>query len=225
MDTWMGRDESPITLNKYLYGDADPANNTDPTGNFSLASFGTASNIRATLTTTSTQNLSFAINRAVVGTLQASGRATSKIALRALRKCIRKKNKCGLNFNILIVGYDNHEVRDHIRSAQIASTFVLTYKKNQTGNRRWYATGGGRGGCRLPTPSGKDCDEFPFYKTKEGGPKNSQRVSLEWVSASQNRSVGAHFGYLSRFMKKPDRREFAVVTSDDLPTVAIPMSK
>lgn len=50
-DTWQGINQQPITLNKYTYGNSDPANHTDPTGNFSLASLGTANNIRAALST------------------------------------------------------------------------------------------------------------------------------------------------------------------------------
>lgn len=37
-DTWMGIDQQPITLNKYAYGNLDPANRVDPTGNSSLVS-------------------------------------------------------------------------------------------------------------------------------------------------------------------------------------------
>jgi RHS repeat-associated protein len=44
-DTWMGRDFDPITLNKYVYANADPANNIDPTGNFSMGSVMSAINI------------------------------------------------------------------------------------------------------------------------------------------------------------------------------------
>jgi len=46
----MGNSQDPITLHKYLYANSDPANFVDPTGNFGLASFGVASNIRASLT-------------------------------------------------------------------------------------------------------------------------------------------------------------------------------
>ena len=35
-DTWMGHKQEPITLHKYLYANSDPANWTDPTGNFGL---------------------------------------------------------------------------------------------------------------------------------------------------------------------------------------------
>ena len=48
-DTWMGRDSDPITLHKYLYANSDPANHTDPTGQFGLASFSVGMNIRTEL--------------------------------------------------------------------------------------------------------------------------------------------------------------------------------
>ncbi|MFL0800735.1 MAG: tandem-95 repeat protein [Agarilytica sp.] len=34
MDTWMGINDEPITLNKYLYANVDPGNRVDPTGHF-----------------------------------------------------------------------------------------------------------------------------------------------------------------------------------------------
>ena len=49
MDSWIGRSAEPTTLNKYVYGNADPANVTDPTGHFGLASFSAANSIRSTL--------------------------------------------------------------------------------------------------------------------------------------------------------------------------------
>jgi RHS repeat-associated protein len=35
-DTWMGNNQDPVTLHKYLYANADPVNNIDPTGNFTM---------------------------------------------------------------------------------------------------------------------------------------------------------------------------------------------
>ncbi len=46
MDTWMGNSADPVTLHKYLYGNSDPINFTDPTGNFSLASISVGIQIR-----------------------------------------------------------------------------------------------------------------------------------------------------------------------------------
>ena len=46
-DAWMGIDQQPNSLNKYAYGNADPANHIDPTGHFSLIEFGAGSSIQS----------------------------------------------------------------------------------------------------------------------------------------------------------------------------------
>ncbi len=201
-DTWDGRLRQPATLNKYVYANTDPVNTIDPTGNFGIASFGTATNIRSTLASTSVPNLSFAISRAVGASLQVSGRAATKTALRTLRQCIKKKNKCGLRINLLIIGYDNPTMVDHIRDAQTATTVVLTYVKNKKGNRSWYRN---KGACKLSGPPGYQCDEYPFFQTKENT-VSTATVSLRWVPASENGSVGGHFGALAGTMKSPKNR-------------------
>jgi RHS repeat-associated protein len=49
MDTWAGISTNPITLNKYTYANADPANYTDPTGNFSMVQLGVSIGISVSL--------------------------------------------------------------------------------------------------------------------------------------------------------------------------------
>ena len=56
MDTWAGVNAQPITLNKYLYANADPVLNVDPTGNFSLASVSAAMNVASVLTNMQVQS-------------------------------------------------------------------------------------------------------------------------------------------------------------------------
>ncbi len=51
MDEWQGTQSTPITLNNYLYADADPVNRTDPSGYFALLA-GTARNADGLLMTT-----------------------------------------------------------------------------------------------------------------------------------------------------------------------------
>lgn len=51
MDTWMGSNADPVTLHKYLYANADPANTIDPSGQFGIASVGISINISISLVT------------------------------------------------------------------------------------------------------------------------------------------------------------------------------
>ncbi|MFY0640991.1 MAG: type IV secretion protein Rhs [Bermanella sp.] len=51
-DTWMGNNHDPITLNKYVYGNADPVSYIDPTGNWSLGSAMSSINIMSNLVST-----------------------------------------------------------------------------------------------------------------------------------------------------------------------------
>ncbi|TRY30325.1 RHS repeat-associated core domain-containing protein [Aliiglaciecola sp. M165] len=53
MDEWMGKACTPITLNKYIYGDADPINGIDPSGYFTVKSLMTGLNVVARGTTRS----------------------------------------------------------------------------------------------------------------------------------------------------------------------------
>jgi hypothetical protein len=50
MDSWKGRSSSPVTLNKYLYADEDPANLKDPSGHMSVGTL-QAPSVAATLST------------------------------------------------------------------------------------------------------------------------------------------------------------------------------
>ncbi|MEW8693571.1 MAG: RHS repeat-associated core domain-containing protein [Candidatus Thiodiazotropha endolucinida] len=45
MDSFLGWEEDPTTLHKYLYANVDPVNATDPSGHFGVASLGTTLNI------------------------------------------------------------------------------------------------------------------------------------------------------------------------------------
>ena len=56
MDTFEGWGASPITLNKYTYGNADPANHTDPSGNFSLGGQMAALSVSSVLVTAATSS-------------------------------------------------------------------------------------------------------------------------------------------------------------------------
>jgi hypothetical protein len=63
----LGRNSDPITLHKYLYSDADPVNNTDPTGNFTIADIGAALRVNSILSTTATASGRSLITSALTG--------------------------------------------------------------------------------------------------------------------------------------------------------------
>lgn len=48
----MGRDQDPITLNKYVYGNSDPVMYTDPSGHMSMLSLNAGFSIQGVLATT-----------------------------------------------------------------------------------------------------------------------------------------------------------------------------
>jgi RHS repeat-associated protein len=67
-DTWMGNNYDPVSLHKYLYGNADPVTYTDPSGNYSISEIGATLRINGGLAgaTTSTAGRS-AVSRLLTG--------------------------------------------------------------------------------------------------------------------------------------------------------------
>ena len=51
MDSWMGRNQDPITLHKFLYANAYPVNYTDPSGHFGIAGAINAVSVASSLAT------------------------------------------------------------------------------------------------------------------------------------------------------------------------------
>ena len=101
-----------------------------------------------------------------------------------------------------MAGSDYGSQKTHIKEAQsgpaygnlVASPTRVTYKNNGK-NNQWYTRRGGLGGCKKGTyggSTGKQCDEYPFWATKEGGPKNFPgRVSLKPINELHNRLFGS----------------------------------
>ena len=58
MDEHPGSQSIPLTLNKYLYGNADPVNHIDPSGNMSLGDIGAGLNIQGILGTSAFRSVS-----------------------------------------------------------------------------------------------------------------------------------------------------------------------
>lgn len=97
---------------------------------------------------------------------------------------------------IFVSGTDNPaEASEHDVEAiaQHPQWTVLTFGSNGS-SRGWYS---GRAECQTGDTSEKlDCDEYPFFSTKEGGSKATPTPSLKLISRTSNRSQGS---YLSQF--------------------------
>lgn len=238
----MGENGKPSTLNKYVYGDADPVSNIDPTGNYSLSSLSVGMNGAVQLggRTIGSSALRGFVNKAVRGSIQ-SVRSTGKLAIKTARQCVRKKDNCKLSIPMLIVGADNGAVARHILDAQqgsgsnlVGGTLTLTYKRSSrsasSSQRSWYRNSpqcsrasksrwanAHRSNHRL-----LDCDEYPMFSTYQGGAAGSRAglVSLRPVPRSQNRSVGALSQWLYRSFKFKNRQPFLVIASPNIPISA-----
>ncbi|MCC1498310.1 RHS repeat-associated core domain-containing protein, partial [Alcanivorax sp. 1008] len=221
MDSWKGRIGNPITLHKYLYTHANPVNGTDPTGMYNLMDISISNNgVALGARQATATSLRTAVKKSVTSTIKQSGKLFTQ-SIKQLRACIRKSNKCNLKANLLIVGGDNTELAQHIRDAQLPHTIVLTYERRKRGNRRWYKN---HQECKF-LKIGYQCDEYPFFATREGGPlRYPVAVSLRQVPARENMVVGGHFGFLARNMKSRD--QFIVISDVSIPlTVALPLGK
>ncbi len=71
MDTFIGDNQDPVTLHKYLYANVDPINNIDPSGKFSIGSVMSALNTAATLANIATTT--FDLLQVASGQKEASG--------------------------------------------------------------------------------------------------------------------------------------------------------
>lgn len=239
MDTWMGTENEPVSLNKYLYANSGPTFYTDPSGHMSLGSLSVSMNIQSTLVVrTVSINLARRYLRRVFS--QLAGQMSRQAIKREIKKCQSRNKGCLLNIPVLIYGSDLGTLTKHVEDAQwgrgsnlVPSGFILHYK-NRTGNRNWYTKAMECSPVKkrlAQTQIGLDvqCDEFPFYKTNEGGKNNHPgRVSLRYIDGSDNMRGGGLWGGLvsSAGLKSSKDKKFLVIASDEFPaSLALPLNR
>jgi RHS repeat-associated protein len=197
-DDYMGDNAHPASLHKYRYANSDPVNGSDPSGNMTLMDLGIAQDIQAALRTIGAQGLRQYVKRAVTETL-----LSPRALFNEVKKCIRNSRRCDLSIPILITGADTPHTAQHIRDAQtgagsalLTSPFLLT-RKFPPARAGWYRA---KRECKGMTGLlvGKDCDEFPYRSTNQGGPSNyPSRVSLRpvpaWESALQGGKLSVFY--------------------------------
>lgn len=214
MDSWQGRNATPITLNKYLYANASPTMYTDPSGYMSLGSVGASMSGFATLSSISYRIVS--IGQSVLGPLTSMMKATTSatsatsassigiasIVTATVVYCNDKTKNCKPKIPILFYGKPHNELTSHIQDAQagfgsngIPLPFILNYYP--TGHSRSFLDKYKKSG-QICDKKGRpnDCDEYPFSKSVQGGKINfsNKFVSLRSINSGDNQSGGGLFG-------------------------------
>jgi RHS repeat-associated protein len=203
-DVYMGRDMEPMTLHKYLYADADPVNGRDPSGYFTLGEISVAQNIQGVMRTVGVQGMRQLTRRAVT-----AARLYGRGLIEEMKKCARRPSKCDMPIAVLNTGMPIVGTSEHIDEAQGANPgpglfqgrAPMILHRSKPHSRHWLKTTGVCGPGRTGRGTGKDCDEYPFASTLEGGHKNYRRfrVSVRPVASWESPLQGA---LLSRFYSK-----------------------
>nr|WP_314550905.1 RHS repeat-associated core domain-containing protein [uncultured Ottowia sp.] len=205
MDEHPGSQSIPLTLNKYLYGNADPVNHIDPSGNFSLggmmsgignmASMMAMSWVRMEVADMFSSALLSPIIEALVPKQGASlvmpkGNLYMNILFEGLAThCMASKRKCYIrkvplvSHGIELVGHamhiwaSLHGFGNTLSGAGYTSSFLVRGATNHKRGwyNKYYPCNRGVKGDKL------SCDEYPFASTLNGGHANylNDSVSLQ----------------------------------------------
>lgn len=217
MDSWMGNDDTPATLNKYLYGNGQPVSNIDPTGLLSQGELTTAQKVGIILFFTAVNVLSSQYGRDIdLDGIIKKHRIFAEMKMRAgahARNQTRPRNDES-NLPYILFGQDVMEVSSHIEDAILREGLpaVLSKREGPEPSRDWYRN---LPGCKGKTflGSGKECDEYPMASTDQGGKWAAGlglfgwRGSVRAVNQGHNNSAGR---LLKRFYQDCD-----ISTSND----------
>ena len=193
-DTWMGRNSDPITLHKYLYANADSVNYIDPTGNFSLGSFGAASNVQAVLSTASFASTAFDLfslaeqgageSASSVGASILLGLVGNKILKPIAALCKKnKKARRGCNYAL---GWSG---------AQLKMRNLVSSKSKSWINRKRIATVVGA----FDVTTGKSAAAFNLGKQVRPATHPSLKRALNSISVSEGCDDSSVFGGSFKF--------------------------
>jgi RHS repeat-associated protein len=227
-DPFAGTKRVPLTLHKYLYASADPANRRDPTGAFTIPDTMAGISLGFQISTSvGTRVLVRYVAKRLTRVLLLTAAASipSSKSLLSTDECFRNGGiDCDSDQNppIIVWGNDYGEHTKHIFDAISEGRRRLLHYQDPNG-RNWLKK---VEPCKsnYGTSSGLDCDEYPFALSSEGGPDNAANVSLRLIDARVNSGAG---GKLIRFLERcnvqpvglsgADKSEFLVVAEPGLP--------
>ena len=232
MDEHPGANRIPLTLNKYLYGNADPVNTVDPSGNFGLGGM-----MSAGMNISVSSIARFAVHEMIVdrlagkivegmissvikgGTLMPSGTPGLNGFIQALAtQCSFTKKNClvGNKIPVLSTGMELPMHSMHIAASQygfgntssgVGVTSSVLVRGQGSGGRTWYKK---MHPCMLGKVGDKlTCDEYPFFSTMNGGLANynNDTVSLQllpgWESSRQGGLMSSFYSNAKVTAGKP----------------------
>lgn len=228
-DSFGGYPGDPVSLHKYLYANADPANASDPSGHETMADLVGSQSVRGVLDSIGQVGLRQFVRQTLSATMR-----VARIALHEAKNCFRNPRKCKLTIPVLVVGSETRETSQHILDAQLGggtnllnSPFWLT-RRSPPHSRSWIRSSTA---CKGRVRGVTSCDEYPFASTEEGGVGNRARVSLRPVPVTEQALQG---GLLSVFYGAcriskhrtsadpfKDRRTFIVIATPS--TIGFPL--
>lgn len=172
MDSWMGNNQDPITLHKYLYAYSDPANVIDPSGNAGLFGFSVAQNINAVLVTTSIASTGYDAYLYGSGQKEASA---SNLGMTAL--VLMGGPVAGKAIGLLSAARAAKVLDAAVKSGNIAKLFVQGGRTSSSTLRRFIPSGA----KNTFKPSGSIKSGYK-YQFKVGGVK----FEVKWHSPDLN---------------------------------------
>jgi RHS repeat-associated protein len=215
MDSFAGVDTIPGSLHDFAYVASDPVNARDPSGLMSLpeTSYTARAHVSLSMSNVSTAAVNtarVAVNDALwAGGASAGVASAARVAglgiltsLALTADSQRRDRLIGIPLIVFGLGFPEHS--QHIRDAQTGegSNFrPITFALNRSPewSRSWLRmTPECNDAARARAGAGKACDEYPFARSRQGGPVNyvAWGVSLRFVDSAESSATGR---FLSRF--------------------------
>lgn len=192
-DGFIGKSHAPASLNKYLYAEADPIGLSDPSGylagdpNDSLLALRVNAELQRIAASTGGTIGARVIVRVAIVTAIIIAKAVNEISGNPGRRDLPT-----IWFGTADTGKAAEHYAEAINAKELPS--VLTYTRAAAARPQWYRY---KDECKdkATLELHTECDEYPFGKTREGGPSNYDRgaVSLKAIPEGDNGVAGTRF--------------------------------